>query len=125
MIHKSRFIRDCINRAKGKSFDVKYQCYVNLYSENQLANCMYSIVVMQARSQTFFGGGQIGQIWGPFMITRGLSCDRVEFGHFGGGGQMTPLTPPGYGPVMYLFYVNVVTVFCNVVMCIFHANYLY
>ena len=31
------------------------------------------------------------------MITRGLSCDRVEFGHFGGG-QMTPLTPPGYGP---------------------------
>ena len=30
------------------------------------------------------------------MITRGLSCDRVEFGHFGGG-QMTPLTPPGYG----------------------------
>ena len=38
-------------------------------------------------------GGQIGQIWGPFMITRGLSCDRVEFGHFGGG-QMTPLTPP-------------------------------
>ena len=31
------------------------------------------------------------------MITRGLSCDRVEFGHFGGA-QMTPLTPPGYGP---------------------------
>ena len=27
------------------------------------------------------------------MITRGLSCDRVGFGHFGGG-QMTPLTPP-------------------------------
>ena len=27
------------------------------------------------------------------MITRGLSCDRVEFGHFVGG-QMTPLTPP-------------------------------
>ena len=27
------------------------------------------------------------------MIKRGLSCDRVEFGHFGGG-QMTPLTPP-------------------------------
>ena len=41
----------------------------------------------------FCGGGQIGQILGPFMITRGLSCDRVEFGHFGGG-QMTPLTPP-------------------------------
>ena len=44
----------------------------------------------QARSQTFLwgggGGGQIGQIWGPFMITRGLSCDRVEFDHFGGGG---------------------------------------
>ena len=27
------------------------------------------------------------------MITRGLSCDRVEFGHFWGGGQMTPLIP--------------------------------
>ena len=27
------------------------------------------------------------------MITGGLSCDRVEFGHFGGG-QMTPPTPP-------------------------------
>ena len=39
------------------------------------------------------GGDQIGQIWGPFMITGGLSCDRVEFGYFGGG-QMTPLTPP-------------------------------
>ena len=70
-------------------------------------------IIIQARSQTFVcvcvcvcvwgggGGGQIGQIWGPFMITRGLSCDRVEFGHFGGG-QMTPLTaPPGYGPVSY------------------------
>ena len=35
------------------------------------------------------------------MITRGLSCDPVGFGHFGGGGgggQITPLTPPGYGP---------------------------
>ena len=42
----------------------------------------------QARSQTFGGGGgggQIGQILGSFMITRGLSCDHVEFGHFGGG----------------------------------------
>ena len=55
---------------------------------------------VQARSQTvLWGGGQIGQIWGPFMITRGLSCDRVEFGHFGGGGvRWPPLTPPGYGP---------------------------
>ena len=33
------------------------------------------------------------------MITGGLSCDRIEFGHFGGG-QMTPPDPPGYGPVM-------------------------
>ena len=41
--------------------------------------------ILQAHSQTFLWGGQIGQIWGPFMITRGLSCDRVEFGHFGGG----------------------------------------
>ena len=46
-------------------------------------------------ARLFCGGGQIGQILGPFMITRGLSCDRVGFGHFGGGGvQMTPLTPP-------------------------------
>ena len=44
-------------------------------------------------ARLFRGGGQIGQILGPFMITGGLSCDRVEFGHFGGG-QMTPLTPP-------------------------------
>ena len=39
------------------------------------------------------------------MITRGLSCDRIGFGHFwggGGGGQMTPLTPHGYGPVIYV-----------------------
>ena len=41
------------------------------------------------------GGGQIGQILGPFMITRGLSCDRVGFGHFGRGrGQGGHLTPP-------------------------------
>ena len=33
------------------------------------------------------------------MITHGLSCDCVGFGHFGGG-QMTPLTPLGYGPVI-------------------------
>ena len=39
------------------------------------------------------GGGQIGQILGPFMITHGLSCDRVGFGHFGGG-HMTPPDPP-------------------------------
>ena len=32
------------------------------------------------------GGGQIDQILGPFMITGGLSCNRVEFGHFEGGG---------------------------------------
>ena len=36
-------------------------------------------------ARLFCGGGQIGQILGPFMITGGLSCDRVEFGHFGGG----------------------------------------
>ena len=62
---------------------------------------------LQACSQTFFflggGGCQIGQTMGPFMITRGLSCNRVGFGLFfffffwggegggggGGGGQMT------------------------------------
>ena len=61
--------------------------------------------ILQARSQTFlWGGGQIGQILGPFMITRGLSCDRVEFGHFGGGVRgvvrWPPWPPPGYGPVL-------------------------
>ena len=47
----------------------------------------------QARSQTFYffgqgekgGGGGIGQIFGSFMITRGLSCDRIGFGHLGEG----------------------------------------
>ena len=54
----------------------------------------------QAHSQTFLwggggGGGQFGQILGPFMITRGLSYDRVEFGHFGGGGGSDdPPDPP-------------------------------
>ena len=28
------------------------------------------------------------------MITRGLSCDRVEFGHFWGGGSDDPPDPP-------------------------------
>ena len=28
------------------------------------------------------------------MITGGLSCDRVEFGHFGGGGSDDPPDPP-------------------------------
>ena len=41
------------------------------------------------------GRGQIGQILGPFMIMCGLSCDRVGFGHFGGGAD-------GYGPVSCL-----------------------
>ena len=40
------------------------------------------------------GGVQIGQILGPFMITRGLSCDRVGFGHLGGGGSDDPPDPP-------------------------------
>ena len=51
-------------------------------------------------ARLFCGGGQIGQIWGPFMITRGLSCDRVEFGHFGGGSDDPP-DPPGYGPALF------------------------
>ena len=53
-------------------------------------------------ARLFCGGGQIGQILGPFMITRGLSCDRVGFGHFflGGGGSddLPDPPPPGYGP---------------------------
>ena len=46
-------------------------------------------------ARLFCGGGQIGQIWGPFMITRGLSCDRVEFGHFGGSDD-PPDPPPSW-----------------------------
>ena len=49
----------------------------------------------------FCGGVQIGQILEPFMITRGLSCDRVGFGYFGGGSDDPPDPPPGYGPVRY------------------------
>ena len=56
---------------------------------------------MQARSQTFFlgggwggGGGQIGWILGPFMITRGYSCDHVGSGHFLGGKGVLSWPPP-------------------------------
>ena len=54
----------------------------------------YIARIMDITLQTFFlcvcvcvggGGGQIGQILGPFMITHGLSCDRVGFGHLEGG----------------------------------------
>ena len=54
--------------------------------------------------------GKIGQILGTFMITPGLSCDRVGFGHFfkfifcgfflvfwgffGGGSDYPPPPPP-------------------------------
>ena len=55
---------------------------------------IYQGVHCQARSQTFCERGQIGQILGPFMITRGLSCNRVGFGHFG----ESQITPPGYRP---------------------------
>ena len=58
---------------------------------------------LQARSQTFLWGvggvGQIGQILGPFMITCGLSFDRVGLGHFfvgvgvGVGGRWPPWHP--------------------------------
>ena len=34
------------------------------------------------------------------MITRGLSCDRVGFSHFGGGGGGGSGDPPGYGPAI-------------------------
>ena len=59
----------------------------------------------QARSQTFlcvWEGGQIGQILGPFfdyawIILRSLDL-AIWGGGGGGGSQMTPLTPPGYGP---------------------------
>ena len=67
--------------------------------------CTYKDDILQARSQAFLcvcvvGRGQIGQILGPFMITRGLCCDRVGFGHFGkegggggGGGSDDPPLP--------------------------------
>ena len=58
-------------------------------------------------ARLFCGGSQIGQIWGPFMIARGLSCDHVEFGYFGVGGGGVGVSddppdppPPGYGPVL-------------------------
>ena len=56
-------------------------------------------------ARLFCGGGQMGQILGPFMITRGLSCDRVGFGHFGGGGgRWPPWPPPGYGPDRFIYF---------------------
>ena len=57
-----------------------------------------SLCKLRPVARLFCGGGQISQIWGPFMITRGLSCDRVEFGHFWGGSDDPPDPPPGYGP---------------------------
>ena len=43
------------------------------------------------------GGCQIGQILGPFMITRGLSCDRVGFCHFGGSDDSPDPSPLATG----------------------------
>ena len=48
-------------------------------------------------ARLFCVGSQIGQIWGPFMITCGLSCDRVKFGHFGGGSDDPPDPPLATG----------------------------
>ena len=70
--------------------------------QDTFGDCLRPLgVSIRPVARLFFVGGQIGQIWGPFMITCGLSCDRVEFVHFffffgGGGGvcQMTPLTTP-------------------------------
>ena len=87
---------------------LKMMAYVNLFCHflHALINAQSFLLHLcrdQARSQTFLwgggggGGGQTGHILGPFMITRGLSCDRVGFGHFGGvRGHLTP--PFGYGP---------------------------
>ena len=47
------------------------------------------------------GRVQVGQILGALMITLGLSCDRVGFGHFAGGSddpRDRPPPPPGYAP---------------------------
>ena len=52
-------------------------------------------------ARLFCGGGQIGQILGPFMITGRLSCDRVEFGHFGGGSDDPPDPPLATGLNFY------------------------
>ena len=70
--------------------------------------------ISQARSQTLCvvvgggGGCQIGQILGPFIITRGLSCDRVGFGNFwgvGGWGRVRwpPWPPPPPPPATGLY----------------------
>ena len=72
---------------------------VSIFHCEEYMLCVTASLIVKNRpvARLFCGGGQIGQILGPFMITGGLSCDRVEFDHLGGGGgggQMTPLTPP-------------------------------
>ena len=67
-------------------------------------------MIIQAHSQTFCvcgGGVQIGQILGPFMITHGLSCDRVGFGHLwrGGGGVIFSLTTPPLPTGLLSYYI--------------------
>ena len=54
---------------------------------------------VQAHSQAFLSGRGGGSNFGTFMITRGLSYDRVGFGHFLGVWSPPPPPPtPGYGP---------------------------
>ena len=101
------FLSNVVHRQTNRQTDRQTNATKNITSfakEVISSVCLYACCRSVAR--LFFvcveEGGQIGQILGPFMITHGLSCDRVRFGHFLGG-QMTPLTTPppspGYGPV--------------------------
>ena len=63
---------------------------------------MKQYVLCRPVARLFCGGGQIGQILGPFMITRGLSCDRVGFGHLGGGSDDPPDPPLATGLLCYI-----------------------
>ena len=57
------------------------------------------------------GGGSNWSNFGtfyPFMITRGLSCNRVGFGHFGGGGGGGSDDPPDLPLAMGLNHTSVI-----------------
>ena len=81
----------------GEELSTRIIWMYNLYTEVWSKHVIPKHVMEESRpvARLFCGGGQIGQILGPFMITRGLNCDCVGFGHFGGGSSDPP---PGYGP---------------------------
>ena len=57
------------------------------------------------------------------MITRGLSCDRVEFGHFG---APLPPPPPATGLCINVYVVKVIVIvlyFTSVVAAVRVINF--